>query len=163
MNRVHLVALALVLVSISGAAACGSSAPETATPTKEPGGAVGRRVETSGGSYTDVTPTELRSMLERTDVILVNVHIPYEGEIDGTDLFIPYDQIDRRLEDLPQRRDVPIVVYCRSGRMSAIAAEALVREGYTNVWNLAGGMEAWRDAGLPIVTEANPGGPGVPP
>ena len=38
----------------------------------------------------------------------------------------------------------------RSGRMSAIAAEALVGFGYTNVWDLKGGMIAWKEAGYPI-------------
>ena len=35
--------------------------------------------------------------------------------------------------------------------MSAIAAEALVKGGYTDVWNLDGGMIAWEEAGLPLI------------
>ena len=60
---------------------------------------------------------------------LVNVHIPYEGEIEGTDLFIPYDQTGQRLSDLPPDPGGKIVLYCRSGRMSATAAGALVSTG----------------------------------
>ena len=47
--------------------------------------------------------------------------------------------------------DVKIVLYCRSGEGSAVAAIALVRFGYTNVWNLMGGMEAWVEAGYSVL------------
>ncbi|MCZ7537225.1 MAG: rhodanese-like domain-containing protein [Acidimicrobiia bacterium] len=77
------------------------------------------------------------------------MHTPYAGEIDGTDAFIPFDEIagDRRL---PADRTAPIALYCESGRMSAIAAEALLAAGYTDVADLDGGMQAWEAAGLPI-------------
>jgi rhodanese-related sulfurtransferase len=43
-----------------------------------------------------------------------------------------------------------IAVYCRSGTMSAEAARTLVRLGYTDVWDLGGGMLAWEKAGFPL-------------
>jgi len=80
---------------------------------------------------------------------VVNVHRPYAGEIDGTDAFIEFDDIagDRRL---PAEPDTPILLYCKTGRMSAVAAEALVTSGYTDVAHLEGGMEAWESAGRPL-------------
>jgi len=78
-------------------------------------------------------------------------HIPFEGQIEGTDLFIPYNEVSQRLSELPAARDAKIVIYCRSGSMSAIAAETLVGLGYTNVWNLDGGMIAWDEAGYPLL------------
>lgn len=111
----------------------------------------GQKVEVAGGSYTDVSVPELQTMLAEKDFVFVNVHIPFEGNIADTDLSIPYNEIEQNLSLLPADKDAKIVLYCRSGRMSAIAAETLVGLGYTNVYNLAGGMVAWEQNGLPIV------------
>ncbi len=159
MKRRRGFAIALVvaaLLALAGlAAACGDDdevdTPEADTGTEAPSTMLGQRMETEGGSYINVTPAELRSMLDAKDFPLVNVHIPYEREIERTDLFIPYDQVAERLDELPQERDAKIVLYCRSGSMSATAAEALVGLGYTNVWNLEGGMIAWDQAGFPLL------------
>jgi phage shock protein E len=106
-----------------------------------------------GGSYTDVSATGLEAMLEAKDFPLVNVHVPYEREIEGTDLFIPFDKIEQNLDQLPAGKGSRVVLYCRSGSMSAIAARTLVQLGYTDVWNLDGGMIAWEQAGYPLVDE----------
>jgi rhodanese-related sulfurtransferase len=111
---------------------------------------VGKQVPVTGGSYTDVSVAELQTMLANKDFTFVNVHIPYEGDLAKTDLSIPYNEIDQKLQELPADKGAKIVLYCRSGRMSSIAAETLVGSGYTNVWNLDGGMVAWEQAGLPV-------------
>jgi rhodanese-related sulfurtransferase len=110
----------------------------------------GSAVSVAGGSYLNVTPSEFNTMLANKDFIFVNVHIPFAGNIAGTDLSIPYNQIDQNLTQLPTDKNAKIVLYCRSGRMSAIAAETLAKLGFTNVWNLDGGMVAWEQAGYPI-------------
>jgi len=91
--------------------------------------------------------------LNDKDFFFVNTHIPYEGEIAQTDAFIAYDQMEQSLSQLPADRKAKIVLYCRSGRMSAIAAESLTRLGFTNVWDLEGGMIAWVSAGFPLQGE----------
>ncbi len=83
------------------------------------------------------------------DQVVINVHIPYEGEIDGTDLFLPFDTILEEA-DLPEDRATPLLLYCRSGRMSEEAGEALVDAGYTDVAHLDGGMVAWDAAGRTV-------------
>lgn len=120
--------------------------------TSNPDSGATQKVTVDGGSYTNVGPNELNAMLRNKDFMFVNVHIPFEGDIAGTDLSIPYDQITEPsyLSQLPIDKSAKIVLYCRSGRMSAIAAEALVKLGYTNVWNLEGGMVEWEQAGYPI-------------
>ena len=112
----------------------------------------GETVTVAGGSYQNIAPTELNTMLKTKDFVFVNVHIPFAGNITGTDLSIPYDQINasENLSQLPADKSAKIVLYCRSGRMSAIAAEQLVALGYTNIWNVAGGMDAWEQAGFDL-------------
>ena len=80
----------------------------------------------------------------------MNVHIPFAGNIVGTDVSIPYDQIENDLSQFPTDKSTKIVLYCRSGHMSTIAAEKLVSLGFTNIWNLKGGMLEWEKAGYPI-------------
>lgn len=53
-----------------------------------------------------------------------------------------------RSRDLP--RDAPIAVHCQGGTRSAIAASLLQAQGFTNVANVAGGIQAWTAAGLPV-------------
>lgn len=103
----------------------------------------------SGKTYTDISVAQLREMLAKKDFVLVNTHIPFQGEIEKTDLSIPFHEIDERLDELPGK-GAKIVLYCRSGSMSTDAAETLVERGYTNVYELDGGMIAWEDAGLPL-------------
>lgn len=135
MRRIWLLWLFIPLVM----AACRTAATNT--------GSIGREVQIAGGSYTNVSVNELQAMLDNKDFVFVNVHIPYEGDIPGTDLSIPYDEIEANLNQLPADQHAKIVLYCRSGRMSQIAAETLVELGYTNVWNVEGGMMAWEQAG----------------
>jgi phage shock protein E len=107
-------------------------------------------VSTEGGSYLDLTPEAFQARLETANVLLVNTHVPYEGELPGTELFLPFDELESYADILPRDKSTEILVYCRSGRMSTLSAETLVKLGYTNVKNLAGGMIAWEGAGYTL-------------
>jgi len=102
-------------------------------------------------NYSEMSAARLKSLTENSQVTLVNVHIPYAGEIPGTDLFIPYNQIESNREKLPADKNAEIVVYCRSGHMSQLAAQDLVSLGYTNIFDVPGGMRAWSQAGGQIL------------
>ncbi len=152
MTRPWLAATSLALL-LAVAAACGSDGDGTNDSATPGAASVGTTVEVDGGSFVDVTPQELQSKLAGDDFPLVNVHVPYGGEIEGTDLFLAYDEIADHVGELPSERDTKIVLYCRSGGMSASAATSLVGLGYTNVWNLDGGMIAWEDAGYQLLRD----------
>lgn len=117
-----------------------------------PGEAIQKEsIQLPGQGYGVVTTDELLNMLKSKDFTLVNVHIPYEGELPQTDVFIPYDEIDKYLDRLPADKNTKIVLYCKTDRMSRIAAERLVELGYTNIWDMKGGMLEWRQKGYPIL------------
>ena len=90
--------------------------------------------------FTDISSAQLDAMMQNKDFTLINVHIPYDGEIENTDLSIPYTEIS----SLDLDKDAKIVLYCRSGSMSEVAAKELVARGYTNVYNLKNGMNEWK-------------------
>ena len=134
------------LMTISASLLLVACADRPAAPT------TGGLASTGGGAYANVTPGQLAEMLAVKDFLFVNTHIPYEGEIEGTDAFIPFEgNGPQRVSEYPADKDAKIVLYCRSGRMSEIVAEELVGAGYTNVWNLAGGMIAWEAAGFEVM------------
>jgi rhodanese-related sulfurtransferase len=108
----------------------------------------------AGSNPTLITVKELNTMLKNKDFTLINVRIPYEGEIPGTDVHIPYNEIEKYADQLPQDKDAKIVLYCRSGSMSAVASNTLVEMGYTNVTNVRSGMRAWEAAGYELLKES---------
>lgn len=151
--RIKIILTALLTLTL---AAC--SAPVAVAPTQPAAPAqpllfpTFTPVAVEHGDYRQVSPMALSQALQSKNFTLVNVHVPYQGEIAQTDAFLQYDQISLHFDQLPDKA-APIVLYCRSGRMSAIAAATLVNAGYTNVWDLAGGMDAWEQAGLPLLNK----------
>lgn len=83
--------------------------------------------------------------------MLINVHVPDEGSLPGTDLDLPYDQVADRAGELPADRATPLAIYCMSGNMSAIAGRELLALGYTDIVELDGGMQAWRSSGRTLL------------
>jgi rhodanese-related sulfurtransferase len=101
--------------------------------------------------FTTLTSFQLAARLEKKDFFFVNVHTPYEGEIKNTDAFIVFDKIVDNLDKLPKDRTAKIILYCRSGRMSEIAARELTQLGFSQVSHLSGGMIDWKKSGYELV------------
>ncbi len=144
MKKIFLLTIILLFLFIS---ACQSIAAPTGSINT---GVIGTQVKVEGGSYTDLTASELNSLMDKKDFLLVNVHIPFIGNLPKTDQSIPYDTITQNLAKLPADKSASIVLYCSSGHMSGIAARELVKLGYTHVSELAGGMAAWQQAGFTV-------------
>ena len=135
-------AILAVAVGLLSAACSGSDEPATSTPAT---------VLTS--PITLASPAEFSAFLaENPDVPLINVHIPYEQHIEGTEAFIAFDSI-LESDDLPTDRSAPVALYCRSGNMSAQASADLAAAGYTNLIDLDGGMNAWDASGNELLDD----------
>ena len=101
--------------------------------------------------YPSVEPTDFALLVKRASTFVLNVHTPDEGSIPGTDAAIPFDQLQRRAAELPDR-STAVAVYCRTGRMSAEAVQTLRELGFTRVTELSGGMEAWQADGRRLIS-----------
>ena len=93
-----------------------------------------------------VSPAAFADRVDESGVVTINVHTPDEGNIAGTDLAIPFDEIASS-DELPEDLDTPLAVYCRSGNMSADAVDDLEELGYTDIVELDGGFNAWTASG----------------
>ena len=97
-----------------------------------------------------ITPLELQRWLTKNEQLaLIDVRTPreYEAEhIQGARL-LPLSVLQQRSRELPDDR--PVVCICRSGARSQAACEQLARHGFANLFNLSGGMIAWKRHGLP--------------
>ena len=91
-----------------------------------------------------ITPQEYDTIASKDAVFVIDVHIPEQEHLQGTDAFIPYNELEANADKLPQDKNTPIVVYCRSGSMSSAAAETLTQMGYTNIMDLVGGTDAYK-------------------
>ena len=100
--------------------------------------------------YKDITSEELNNLMNEQDIFLVDVHIPEQKHIKGTDAFIPYNEIEQNTGRLPKDKNAKIALYCRSGSMSKTAAETLAKLGYKNVYNHLGGTIDWANKGFEL-------------
>lgn len=121
MNRL-LSALAAVLLAVSSIAIAADTAP-------------------------GIAPDKLVERMEKKDanLVVLDVRTPEEfaaGHIPGA-LNIPHDQLPNRLAELAGAKSKDVVVYCRSGRRSAMAQETLSAQGFKSVLHLEGDMLKW--------------------
>lgn len=95
--------------------------------------------------YEQITPEEAKKIMDSGEEYVIldtREQDEYdEGHIPGA-ILIPYTEIENKAEEMLPDKDKLILVYCRSGRRSKIAAEALSKLGYTNVKEF-GGIIDW--------------------
>ncbi len=135
---------ALTVVASMSLASCGISTGPPSAATVESG-------TVTVAHHRLVGADEFATAIGRSGTVVVNVHVPYQGDIPGTDLSIPFDRVAEQSDRLPGDRDATIAIYCRTGPMSATAAETLRTLGYTDVVELKGGMKAWQASGRSLV------------
>jgi rhodanese-related sulfurtransferase len=97
----------------------------------------------------DLAPRRVAELLDDGETQLVDVREPYEHEAGriAAGIHIELDRLPAEADSLDRER--ALVFYCRSGSRSALAADAFRAAGY-DAYNMAGGLKAWVEAGLPI-------------
>jgi rhodanese-related sulfurtransferase len=102
---------------------------------------------------TEISPADARKETETGGAILIDVREESdwrEGHArDATHLSrgVIELEVEEQIPDVTK----PIICYCGGGSRSALVAESLQKMGYENVRSLAGGLRAWKEAGLPTV------------
>jgi phage shock protein E len=146
MKRIILVLAIFVILAL---AAC-TAGPAAPAPAPAPVATqVATKVDvTQFGPNVDVAT--VNSLLGRDDVVILDVREQSEydaGHIPGVTL-IPLNDVPNRLNEIP--KDKPVIVTCRSGNRSGQATDFLRQQGYTNVHNMTGGINAWQQAGYAV-------------
>lgn len=100
----------------------------------------------------EVNPAEATLLINRQDAQVVDVREPDEfaaGHLPEA-RNIPAGKLADRVGEIEKYKDKPLIVCCASGMRSAKACDELKKQGFANLHTLAGGIDAWRQAGLPI-------------
>ena len=90
-------------------------------------------------------------LINHKNAFILDVRQPEEyknGHLLNSQL-IPLGNLQARIGELAKYKDRPIVVVCRSGQRSGSACVTLAKQGFTQAYNLAGGVMAWQKANLP--------------
>ena len=104
------------------------------------------------GSLVNLDPAEFSKAIQAKEVVLIDVRTPEEyekGYIEGA-INLNYFGSDFEEAISSFKKEKPVYVYCASGGRSEAACEDLVKTGAKLVYNLSGGMEAWRTQKLPV-------------
>jgi rhodanese-related sulfurtransferase len=98
-----------------------------------------------------ITPAEASVLIKKQkNLQLIDVRTPGEyqdGHLASAKL-IPVQEIGERLAEIDKHK--PVLLYCRTGHRSGIALRILQDSGYTQAKHMAGGINAWKSAGLPV-------------
>jgi rhodanese-related sulfurtransferase len=103
---------------------------------------------------TKATPAQVTLLINRNKAALIDIrdkNAYAEGHIIGS-LSIPTTELPNQSKKLEKLKSKPIVIVCEQGAVSARTANPLLKQGY-DVRILAGGINAWRKADLPLVKE----------
>ncbi len=102
------------------------------------------------GIYKEITVDEANEMISKGGYQILDVRTQEEyaeGHIAGS-VLIPVSELEKRLEEL--EKDLPVIVYCRSGNRSTQASVILKNEGFKEIYNVLGGITDWSAKGYPV-------------
>ena len=109
----------------------------------------------SASGVANLTPTEAVLLMNRSNAVVVDVREATEyaqGHIADAK-HIPLAQLGERLKELARYKEKPVLLHCQGGVRSAKACDLLAKQGFTKLYNLQGGINAWQQAKLPVVKD----------
>ena len=118
------------------------------------GGASGviEAIDYVSASYSEVGSREAAEFIATVDPLILDVRTGREfadGHLEGA-VLIPVQELQRRMGELAGNEQRPVLVYCRTGNRSTVAAKLLVDAGFTRVANMRRGVVDWARQGLPL-------------
>lgn len=109
-------------------------------------------IDSATRKHKTVSPNEAVVIMNDDQTIVVDVREPpefAEGHIEGA-RNIPLGKLDERFGELESHKNKPIIVNCQSGTRSLAAGKKLTKLGFTQVYEMKGGIFAWKDQNLPM-------------
>ncbi len=100
-----------------------------------------------------LSPQALTQLINQNDAVLIDIRdaeVFKKGHITGA-VNVPADQWDQKIRKLHRFKDKPVIVTCKLGQQASKAAEKLKAEGFTDLYVLKGGVQAWQEASMPLV------------
>lgn len=104
--------------------------------------------------FKSVTPAQATQLINREAAVVLDVRDTGEfgaGHIVNA-RHVPLGELEARLKELDGLKDTPLIVTCQTGQFSARASDILRKHNFVKVYKLGGGLIAWKDAKLPLVT-----------
>lgn len=109
----------------------------------------------SSSAGNNVSPMQATLLLNREDGLVIDVREASEwsaGHIPNS-RHIAISQLEKQIHEIDKFKSRPLIVNCQTGNRSSSACNTLKKHGFERVYNLAGGIGAWREAGLPTTTK----------
>ena len=104
-----------------------------------------------GGGGPRVSASDAVQLINRHDAVVVDIREPNEYAVSHiiNSRNVPLKELDSRVKELARFKEKPVIVTCDTGNRSRGGVATLKKLGFTQVYNLAGGLGAWQQAGLP--------------
>ncbi len=99
-----------------------------------------------------VSPTEAVTLMNDDSTVVIDVREPHEfsaGHI-GNSRHIPLGKLDEMSYELEPFKNQPVIVVCQVGTRAGAACKKLVKQGFTRVFEMKGGIQAWQEDKLPV-------------
>jgi rhodanese-related sulfurtransferase len=109
-------------------------------------------IQRSMSGMTDVGTMQAIRLINSEKAVTLDVRETREladGKVPSS-VHIPLSQLSDRVGELGKFKERPVIAYCARGQRSRAAGNTLKKAGFTKLYSLAGGLKAWKDAGLPI-------------